>query len=302
VISPPRLGAGSRIALVAPAGPVAADRIDVALERCAYFGFEARLGRHARARRGYLAGSDAERFADLEWALTSPDIDAVWLLRGGYGTMRLLPALGRIGLGARPRAIIGFSDNTTLHMLAARAGLRSFHAPHAGSELPQITEHCFRRVLIEPEPTLELPLPTPAGTRTLVAGVAEGRLTGGNLAMLAALCGTGCSLAARGAIVMLEDVGEPAYRLDRMLTQLLLAGAFDGVAAFGLGQFTEGGGDTNDAELDALFLDRLGRLGVPVLAGLPFGHVDENWTLPFGTKARLDGETGTVTLLEPAVI
>jgi muramoyltetrapeptide carboxypeptidase len=301
VISPPRLAAGSRIALVAPAGPVAPEKIDVALERCTYFGFEAKLGRHARAHHGYLAGTDAERLADLEWALTSQEIDAVWLLRGGYGTMRLLPALERIALSKRPRAVIGFSDNTTLHMLAARAGLRSFHAPHAGSELPQLTEHCFRRVLLDPEATLELPLPTPSGTRTLVAGVAEGRLTGGNLALLAALCGTGCSLDARGAIVMLEDVGEPAYRIDRMLTQLLLAGALDGAVAFGLGQFTEGGIGTTESELDALFIDRLGHLGVPILAGLPFGHVDENWTLPFGTKARLDGETGTITLQEPAV-
>jgi muramoyltetrapeptide carboxypeptidase len=301
MIAPPRLRAGSRVALVAPAGPVTAEKIETALRNCRHFGFEPRLGRHARGRAGYLAGADADRLADLREAIESAEIDAIWALRGGYGTMRILPQLDLAPLTRRPKVFIGFSDNTVFHLAAARLGLVTFHGPHAGATLPPLAEASFRRVLFEAAPGGTLPGTAESPPRTLIGGTAEGPLIGGNLAMLASCAGTGCALEARGAILVIEDIGEPLYRIDRLLTQLRLSGALDGVAGCAIGQFTDCDVEGGTAELDALFIERLGGAGIPIVAGLPFGHVDLNWTLPFGVRTRIDADRGTLTLLEAAV-
>jgi muramoyltetrapeptide carboxypeptidase len=295
MIRPPRLEPGARVALVAPAGPVAVDKVDAALDRCRAFGLEPVLGTSARSRTGYLAGPDADRLADLAHAFTSPDIDAVWALRGGYGVLRLLPQLDAILKDAPARAFIGFSENTALHLALARLGRVSFHAPHPPAAFPELTMSAFRAVLLAAEPAGRLPLAQPP--RELVAGSAEGVLTGGNLALLAATCGTPWALRARDRIVILEDIGEEPYRVDRMLTQLLLSGCLDGAAGFAVGRFT--GGDGWEQEIDSVLLDRLGPLGRPLYAGLPVGHVDENWAVPLGVRARLD--RAGLDILEAAV-
>jgi muramoyltetrapeptide carboxypeptidase len=301
MIRPPRLAPGARVALIAPAGPVTEERVAAAFERCAAFGLEPRLARSARLRTGYLAGPDTSRAADLRWAIEGADTDAIWALRGGYGTMRLVSSLDLAPLARRPKAFIGFSDNTTLHLAFARSGLVSFHAPHAGAAMPSMTESCFRRVLFDPLPAGVLPNGEADSPRALIGGVAEAPLIGGNLALLAACCGTRYALSARDRILVLEDVGEAAYRIDRMLTQLLLAGALDGVRGIALGHFSTPADEPLAAPLDELFIERLAPLGVPVLAGLPFGHVDEHWSLAFGVVARLDADAGTLALLEGAV-
>ncbi len=304
-IRPPRLRKGDRVMLVAPAGPVPADKLEIALARARVLGFEPVLGSAARAHTGYLAGSDEERAADLQRAIDDPDIAAIWALRGGYGGMRTLRHVDLGGLTERPRAFIGFSDNTVIHLALARLGLTSFHGPHAGSDaFPPATTDCFRRVLWEAEPAGRLPDPVNGPERsTLIGGVAEGPLAGGNLAMLAAACGTAWQLDARGRIVVIEDIGEPLYRIDRMLLQLRLAGALDGAAGFAFGRFTDLPGDTDESDpsLADVLLSVIGPLGAPAVLGLPFGHADENWTLPLGVRARLDAATRTLTILEPAV-
>jgi len=296
---PARLAPGARMALIAPAGPVDAARIDAALEQCARLGLEPVLGRSARRRYGYLAGEDEARLADLNDALRDERVDAIWALRGGYGTMRLLPRLDLSPLLARPRAFIGFSDNTALHLALDRLGLVSFHGPHAGAAFPAPAEDAFRRVLFRAEPAGAIAA-EPA--RTLVAGAAEGTLIGGNLALLAALAGTPYALRAAGRVVVIEDVGEPAYRIDRALTQLLLAGCLHGAAAIAFGRFDECADPEPGRPLDALLRERVAGLLVPVLSGLPVGHIDDNRCLPFGVRARLDADVGTLTILEPAVV
>ncbi|HSJ08688.1 MAG TPA: LD-carboxypeptidase [Longimicrobiales bacterium] len=294
-IRPPRLRPGSRVALIAPAGPVAEDRVDVALARCREFGLEPVPGRSARARHGYLAGDDAARSADLAWALGAPDIDAVWALRGGYGTMRLLAGVDLAPLRERPRAYIGFSDNTAVHMALRARGLVSFHAPHAGGDMTGLAQDCFERVLFHAEPAGVLEQPATPASVTLTGGTAEGPLVGGNLAILAAMCGTPAPPIARGSILFLEDVGEAPYRIDRAWTQLLLCGALDGVAGIAFGRFTECGVDNVVETLHELSAP----LGVPVVAELPIGHEPDNWTLPLGIRARL--ADGGLELLEAAV-
>jgi muramoyltetrapeptide carboxypeptidase len=296
MIRPPRLGAGSRVALIAPAGPVAAERVEIALERCSRFGFEAVLGASARRSHGYLAATDDERLADFRHAITDPEIDAIWAIRGGYGTMRLLSRLDLSPLIGAPRAFIGFSDNTAVHLALQARGLVSFHAPHAGGDASELSERCMRDVLCGATAAgvLEQPLDRPAVA--LAGGCAEAPLTGGNLALLAAMCGTPAPPRAGGAILFIEDIGEAAYRVDRAWMQLELSGMLDGVAGVAIGSFTECG-----EGVQALLHELTTRLGVPVVSALPIGHEPDNWTLPLGVRARLDAAQGTLELLEPAV-
>lgn len=307
MIRPPALRSGARIALVAPAGPLAPGAVDRAAARVDGWGWVPVIGEHARGRHGYLSGSDAERAADFEAALLSPDNDAIWCLRGGYGTMRIVDRLTWSALAERPRALVGFSDNTALHLAAQLAGVVSFHGPHpAAEELPPFAVQRLHAVLSGnnvPEP---LPFPSDHPQHrgdTVTGGVVEGPLVGGNLSLVAATLGTIYSVRAKGAILFLEEVGEPAYRIDRLLSQLRLAGIFDAVAGVAVGAFSECP-DAQDEQTPAaaeVLQDHLQDLGVPVVAGFPFGHIPESWTLPLGIRARLDADAGTLTLLEPAV-
>lgn len=297
------------MALIAPAGPVNDVVIERAFRRCQELGFEPSLGEQARSRDGYLAGTDHQRATDLTRAIRG-DAAGIWALRGGYGTLRTLDAVDVTPLLDRPKAFIGFSDNTAVHLALFGQGLVSFHGPHAGFEhFPAATATAFRSVVMTPEPPGPLPLPKSARPTTVVGGTAEGPLVGGNLALLAASCGTRLQPDTRGAILFMEDVAEPPYRIDRMLTQLRLAGLLDDVAAIALGQFVDVSGTVRvearpprgaDPPLADVFADLLAPLGVPVALGLPFGHGSENWTLPLGVRARLDAGAGTLLLLEAA--
>lgn len=306
MIRPPALRPGARIALVAPAGPLAEGAVDRAADRVREMGWEPRIGRHARGRHGYLAGTDDQRAGDFNEALHAGDTDAIWILRGGYGTMRILDRIDWAALSRRPRALIGFSDNTAIHLAAQRLGLISFHGPHpAAPDLPPFALDGLRRLLTSAEPAGRLPFPDGVEPRaqTLVPGQAEGPLVGGNLALVAATVGTPYALRADGAILFLEEVGEAGYRIDRLLSQLLLADALRGVRGVVIGAFTEcpdEGSPGLPSVLDVIH-DRLGGLGVPIAHGFPFGHVADNWTLPLGVRARLDATAGSLDLLEPAV-
>lgn len=296
---PPPLRAGTRVGLVAPAGPVTEERIASACAQCEQLGLEPVLGAAVRLRRGFLAGEDSERLADLSRMLHDPAIDAIWALRGGYGTIRLLDGLAPPD---RPRPYLGFSDNTAIHLWLLHCGLVSFHGPHAGAELPPLSEECLRRVLFQENAAGQLPLPADAPPpATLVTGVAEGELIGGNLALVAALCGTPWQPDCRGRLLFIEDIGEPGYRVDRLLQQLRLAGALAGVAGLVGGRFTECGTDEETAEVQATVAEFAHRLGVPAALGFPIGHDPENWTLPLGVRARLDADAPSLSILEPAV-
>lgn len=298
---PRALTTGARVALVAPAGPLAPERIEASAARCRALGLEPVIFPAAAERHRFLAGTDARRLADLQSAFDDRSLDAVWSLRGGYGTQRILDRLDLARQKEEPVPFIGFSDNTTLHVRHAAMGVVSFHGPHPGADFPPETEEAFRRVLFSAEPAGELPRrPEDPEPRTLVGGVAEGPLYGGNLAMMASLCGTRDAPSARGRVLFLEDIGEPAYKVDRMLVQLERSGALDGVRGLAFGRFTEGEDDDEHPVADVL-REVSERIRVPAVVDLPFGHVEHNWTLPVGVAARLDGDAASLTLVEPAV-
>jgi muramoyltetrapeptide carboxypeptidase len=297
---------GSRVALVAPAGPVDELKVETALDRCRHLGLVPVPGAALRARRGYLAGTDAERAADLQAAVDG-DAAAIWAVRGGYGTFRTLRHVDLRALEARPRPFIGFSDNTAVHLALLRRGLVSFHGPHAGFEhFPPETEASFRAALMENGPPGPLPLPADVAPVTIVPGATEGRLVGGNLAMLAAVCGTPYQPDTRDAILFFEDVAEPLYRIDRLFEQMRMAGLLDRLAGVAVGEFTEmvdpvhAEDAPGEPSLQDLLGEVFGPLGVPTVMGLPFGHGRQNWTLPLGVRARLHAGAGSLEILDPA--
>lgn len=315
VVRPPRLGPGCRVALVAPAGPLGErDDLSRAIELCQALGYVPAPGEHVLERYGYLAGSDDLRAGDLNTALEDPTIDAVWCLRGGYGVTRLLDRLNLEALARWPKPVIGFSDITALLLaIRARTGLVSFHGPMSRAPLTSFSRGHFEQVLGRAEPAGVLAgLTPPAGLLVprsprvvaLHGGRAEGPLVGGNLTLLLSLAGTPYFPDLDGALLFLEDVGEDLYRVDRHLSQLKLMGVLPKVAGVVVGQFTDmkkGTGDGGALAFDEVLFSYLAPLGIPVAYGFPFGHVDDQWTLPLGVRARLDADAGSLALLEPAV-
>jgi muramoyltetrapeptide carboxypeptidase len=303
LIRAPRLRPGDRVAVVAPAGPVPAGRLDAGLQVLASWGLEVVVGEHARGtdeRFGYLAADDAARAGDLMRAWCDPDVTAVFCARGGYGVQRMVDLLDWASLAqAGPKVLVGFSDVTALHQaFAARLGLSTVHGPvvsSLGGGDEESREH-LRSLLFEPVAGLSL---TPAPVTALVGGRAEGVLVGGNLALLAAETGTRSERRATASIAVVEDIGEEVYRLDRALTQLLRTGWFDGVRGIALGDFTD---CASPAAVRGLVADRLGPLAVPLLLGVPFGHEPRNLAFPLGVPAVLDGDAGTLVLREAPLL
>jgi muramoyltetrapeptide carboxypeptidase len=313
-VRPPKLAAGARIALVAPAGPLLErDDLTRAGTLCRALGYEPILSPSAGQHYGYLAGTDDERLDDLNAALRDTSVDAVWCIRGGYGSTRILDRVDFAALARRPKALVGFSDITAILVAAVvRAGVVAFHGPVARAPMPPFAREAFERVLARAEPagrlgrlpqSPDMLVPRENRIVTLTGGTAEGPLMGGNLSLLQCLLGTPFFPDLDGAILFLEDVGEDLYRVDRMLAHLRAAGALARLAGAAIGRFTdlERRGADGALGFDEVLDTYLGPLGIPVAYGFPVGHIDDQWTLPLGVRARLDADAGELELLEAAV-
>lgn len=315
-LPPLRLQRGDTVSIVAPAGPVDRAKLERALPRIEARGLRIKLHGDVYAQHGYLAGDDERRVAELNAALADPETTAVFPARGGYGCSRLAHRIDFAAAASHPKLLIGFSDITVLHAtLASRAGVATLHSANLsdgwGEEQPpaEWIEEWFWRctgLCGELAASAERPCPLPVtpeaqqAMTTITGGVAEGVVVGGNAAVLTGLIGAPQLPSFAGKILFLEDVGEQPYRIDRMLSQMRLAGMLDDVAAVLLGQFTdaEPADDKPSLALDQVFADYLAPLGVPVLAGFPTGHVRDNLALPLNTRVRLDADQKTVSLLE----
>ena len=288
------------MALVSPSGPLRdAHDLERAIDNTRSFGWDPVLGAHVLERDGYLAGSDEHRLADFNRFAADESIDAVWCIRGGYGAMRLLDGLDLDAWRTRPKALIGYSDVTALHAaLVEGAGLVTYHGPTARASLTEFTRDSFARVVTRGAAGQTV---TRAGVECLRPGRARGRLVGGNLALVAALAGSPYAFRLDGAILVIEDVNETVYRIDRMLMQLWLGGGLRKVAGLAFGQFTEIPPEASDAErpLGRVLREFADRCGVPAVSGLPVGHVPDHATLPIGAVAELDADTGTL-IIEPS--
>lgn len=305
---PARLRAGARVAVVSPSGPVPAERLEAGLDLLRGWGLDPFVMPHVldvhRALE-YLAGADEARARDLQDAWCDPSVDAVICARGGYGAHRMVDLVDWAAMrAAGPKVFVGYSDITVLHeAFALRAGLATLHGPMVGTETflkdPR-TQDSLRSTLFEPETVMTLGLDD---ATALVPGRARGVTYGGCVSLLAADLGTPHGrTSARGGLLVIEDTTEDPYGIDRILTQLLRAGALDGVAGVVCGSWA---GCGPYERVRAVLADRLGPLGVPVVEELGFGHGPTGLTIPLGVPAVLDapadGGRATLTVEVPAL-
>lgn len=308
---------GDTIALVAPAGPVDPTRVDRAVARLEAAGFRIKTFGDLHRQRGYLAGDDQARTEEFNAAIRDDESVAIIPARGGYGMGRILDQLDYDALARRPKLITGFSDITALHAaVGQRIGLVTFHSPNPqdgigrGDGLSELSARTFwRAVLAEGyaagDAGYEIPLTDAEQqqTITLQGGVARGPIAGGNLAVLSALEGTPYELQAAGTILLIEDIGEQPYRIDRYLCQLRLSGKLEQLAGVLIGQLTDCTPEDGkpSLSLDDILLDYFAPLGLPVLTNYPIGHARDNATIPLGIEAELDADKRTVRVLKNPV-
>jgi len=313
IVKPKRLMKGDTVAVIAPSSAVEVSAFEKALQNLADLGLKIKIGKSARARKGFLAGTDKERLDDLHQAFADTEIKAVWCVRGGYGATRFLPDLDFKLIEKNPKIFIGYSDITALHLaIHQNTGLVTFHGPVAASNFSDYTKNHMAGVLINPSAPYKIAL-SPDNiaknsnlfkTETITRGKCRGKLIGGNLSLLAAMAGTAFALRdTKGKILFIEDIGEQPYRIDRMLTQLKQTVDLRQLAGIALGVFEDcNPKDITSQSLIEVLKDRLGDLGIPVIYGLSFGHIRDQFTLPFGIEAELDTETATMTFMENSVI
>jgi muramoyltetrapeptide carboxypeptidase len=305
---------GDVVGLVAPASAnfLSAD-IEMAQDVARALGLEPRLGAHVRDRHGYLAGKDPDRAADVNAFFADPAVRGLLAIRGGWGCARLLPHLDWWTIRGNPKVVAGYSDITGLHCgLSAQGGLVSFHAPTALDRWPPFSVEHFRRVAFDGEaltmanaPGSEERLVQREGrTRTIAPGRARGRLVGGNLTVLSALVGSPYLPSFDGAVLFLEDVREDIYRVDRMLTQLRLAGLLGRIRGFVFGSCSrcEPGEGYGSLTLEEVLDEHVRPLGIPAYEGAMIGHQERQFTVPVGVEVEVDTGAGTITMLEPAVV
>lgn len=299
----PALPSEGMIGVIAPAGPATLDT-DKALQWMRARGYSLKVYPGVYEKDGYLAGSDEVRLGDLHAAFADSEVDAIICLRGGYGTPRLLDSIDFELLRDNAKPFIGYSDITALHLAISRyAGFVTFHGPMLNADLlggkQQPTEFSFFNMLrgqVRAGTVLAHPVAYPL--TTIEPGIAHGRLLGGNLAMITATMGTPYEMDAEGVILLIEDINEPLYRIDRLLTQLRLAGTLHKLRGVLVGDVA----GVDVAALERLLKQTFEPLKIPVLSGWRSGHCDPNLTLPMGALVRLDAGSKELVLEQDVVI
>jgi muramoyltetrapeptide carboxypeptidase len=312
---PPRLREGDLIGLINPSGAIYETQpYELTHDTLKALGFRTKEAPNLRARYGHMAGTPQQRADDIHTLFADPGVAGILAVTGGSGANRVLPLLDYGLIGRTPKFLGGFSDLTALiSAVHVRTGLVTFHSPLGRSEWNAFSIEHFKAVVMDASAhTLRNALvpgddlvAKEGRITTLRGGSAQGPLLGGNLAVLTSLAGTPYMPDLRGAILFLEDVNEYVYRVDRMLSTLLLSGALRQVAGVVLGGFTDcppSEGSFGSLTLDEVFDDYFGPLQVPVYRGAQFGHVKRKFTLPLGVMTEIDADAGTLRLLEPAVV
>jgi len=311
LIRPRALRSGDTIGLITPSTYVSdPDRLALAEHTVRYFGLKPKWGKNVRKQSGYLGGSVAERVDDLHAMFRDPEVSGIFAIRGGYGSEQLLDHIDYALIRSNPKIFLGYSDITALHLaINKKAGLVTFHGPVVLSQFTDYTQKYFRKALFETAPIGVVTNPPESNTlrpahtlRTVRPGRASGPLIGGNLTLISTTMGTPYEIETTGRILFIEDVGEEPYRIDRMLTQLRLAGKLDAAAGIIWGECADC--HPNDYKpsfqstlsLGEIVDNILGGLKIPVLSGLTIGHTDDQVTLPEGVMATLDADKQELTI------
>lgn len=317
IIKPPVLKTGDTAGIVSPSTQVTdPDRLELASKTLEYFGLKAKWGASMRTHRAQGVATVAERIDDLHAMFRDPDVRMVFCIRGGYGAGQLLADLDYSLIAKDPKIFIGYSDITALHLgIHQMTGLVTFHGPVVLSEFTPYTQDCFRRALFSKEPLGPLGNPPESNQlrpahqlRTIRGGRASGRLMGGNLTLISTLMGTPFEIDTKDKLFFTEDVGEEPYRIDRMLTQLRLAGKLNSAAAIVMGECLDC--RPNDYKpsfawnltFGEVLDDRFAGVSAPVLSGLTIGHTADQLTLPLGIQSTLDADQGLLIVEESATV
>jgi len=310
---PKRLQAGDTIGLIAPSSSFQDYKYKRAVGNLESLGFKIKFGKNLHAKKGYLAGTDEQRLEDLHQMFADKSVDGIWCLRGGYGATRILSKIDYSLIKKNPKVFIGYSDITALlQAIYLKTGLICFHGPVGSSSFTDYTLKYLKATLMEPQENLTINnhSETTSGeelayqTKVIRPGIATGEIVGGNLSLLSAMAGTKFSIKAKNKIVFIEDIGERPYRIDRMLTQMIEGTDLRKAAGiiFGICVDCARKENSDSQTLNEVLQDRLYDLGMPVITGMSFGHIDNQFTLPIGIKAKMDTATASLTFLEQAVI
>lgn len=310
-----RLKKGDTVGLIAPAGYISDELLEEAIENIEGLGLKPYFTKRVKSKYGYLAGKDDVRAEDLNHMFTNNNVDGIFCIRGGYGVARILRQINYSAIKANPKVLVGYSDITALHYaIYSQTGLVTFHGPVATSTFNDYTIENFVKTIMNPEPTTIF---TPADESergsdynryTIHEGKANGELIGGNLSIAVTFLGTPYDVDYKNKILYLEEIDEKPYRVDRMLTQLYQAGKLEEVAGVALGVFRDCDSEIGSAKgerslsLKEVLYNKFYDLGVPVIYGLSFGHIENKYTIPFGINAELNVNMQTLTLTEPAVL
>jgi len=300
-IRPPALKPGDTVAVVAVAAAIEREHLERGVNALAGCGYRVKVSEHALSRSGILAGSDRERAAELHRYFADPEVRAIFAARGGYGSGRMLPLMDFDAIARAPKIFLGFSDATfLLNALVEKSGMVAFLGPMVATDFARgLTPHALdhlRRVFGDGA-SFEL-----RARETLHAGIGEGELIGGCLSVLVAMLGTAYAPDFEDKVLFLEDTGEKAYRIDRMLVHLRQAGALERVAGIVFGGMRGFDGSEQEKRLMRDFMiEQTADLGCPVLAGIEAGHGTENLVIPFGVRVRLDAAKGQVAFMDRAV-
>lgn len=310
ILKPPCLRTGDVIGLISPASaPSSSEKVEKSVRYLEKLGYRTRVGTHVLDVKGYLAGSDTHRADDFNSMIRDSAVKAVFALRGGYGTPRILPLLDYTAVKRHPKIIVGYSDLTALQLaLFRKTGLVTFSGPMAAVEMwngmDPYTEENFWRLVTSATPGGLLPNPDDDSVVSHQGGTATGRLLGGNLSLVTSTLATPFSPAYNKTILVLEEVDEAPHRVDRMLTQLFNAGILRRLSGLVLGRFTDcvpSDPQKPNLTIDQVLADALGRIDCPAMGNLRYGHLPKKLTIPIGVRARLNATKGALEVLESAV-
>jgi len=315
IIKPKALKKGDTIGLITPGSFIDDGELQKAIHNVESLGFKVKLSENIRKKRGYTAGTRQERIKDLHTMFADDSVDGIWAARGGYGCSGLLPLIDFDLIKNNPKVFIGYSDITVLHLaISQKTGLVTFHGPVASSDFTNYAKKYFFDMITF---TAIPPKVYPSKNNDEIGkgsvfykskvynkGVAEGRLIGGNLSLVSAMLGTDWEINFKDKLLFLEDVGEAPYRIDRMLIQLDQCEDLNDAKGILLGVYEDckKPKDAPSLELDQMFADNLKDVDVPAAYGFSFGHIKDQFTLPYGIKARMNAEERTLEFLEGAVV
>lgn len=302
-IGPARLRAGDTVGLINPAAFSYQKELEPILKILPELGLNVKFGTHLLDRYGYLGGQDKDRAADVNAMFADRSVKAIFTVQGGWGCNRILPLLDYELIQKNPKILMGFSDITSLLLaIHAKTGLVTFHGPLGISSWSPFTVNSLKTILFAGE-AATLRNSALVKPEILGSGKTRGKLLGGNLSVLAAMVGSSYLPRWDGAILFLEEVGEEVYRVDRLLTQLKLAGILDRLSGFIFGQCSKCDPENPEESLSLkeVLFDHISPLKIPAWYGSAIGHVRDIFTLPVGGEVEIDANTGTIQLLEPAV-